>query len=432
MTAFPRTLARLLTALVVTLGLVSAVPSTASAAAGTGTITGVITDTQGNRLKGVTIASRIPEDVTQPAASATTAADGSYSLKVPADAGVQVCARATGRIPTCFDSTRGFVIDRTPSTTPWAGVGTRLDVAAGATRRGIDFQVPAPAHIRGLLTDTAGRPVAGVAVQAFTDDVRGNDDRASAVSNSAGRYDIALTGQLDSPVDYCLDVAAAADDGYARVRRYQTDQGDGNYFGCERTVSAGAILTDNVTLTADGTSQVKNLATPYFVGTPKVGYRLAARPGRWEPAGVSLTYAWFDGSRLIGTGPTYVVRAAELGHPITIVATAVAAGRVPTARSWTKADRVVRGTFWIRARPTISGARKVGHRLRARPATSTPVARRTYRWLRNGKPIKGATSSRYRVRTADRHQRLTVRVTYSRSAYDPASRTSARTHSIRK
>jgi 5-hydroxyisourate hydrolase-like protein (transthyretin family) len=420
---------RLVTTLVLSLGLATlAAPATAATA--TGTITGTLTGTDGRAIAGVRVTSRIPGDVPQPTATATTRADGRYSLTVPAGTDVQVCASATDRLPVCFDAQRGFVIDRTAPSTPWAGRGTHVSVAPGAQRAGTSFQVPQPARFRGLLTDASGRPAAGVTVTAHTDDVRGNDDSATTVSNGAGRYELVLPGQLDSPAAYCLDVAAPAGDGYTRVRRFQTRQGDGVWFGCTRSVTAGDALTEDVTLTADG-GTVKNVATPYFVGTPKVGYTLSARPGKWDPAGATLTYAWFDGARLLGTGATYVVRPAELGHTISVTATATAPGRAAATKSWASPHTVVRGTFWIRSSPKIDGRAKVGRRLKARSSATEPDGRRTYRWLRDGKAIRGATGSTYRVKKADRRHRLTVRVVYTAPAYETATRTSRSTRRVR-
>lgn len=422
MTAPLRALTRLSIALVLTLGVMSALPATALAA-GTGTITGTVRDaTAFTAVKGVTVTARTKGNVAKPVATATSAADGSYSLKVPADTKVQVCGSAPGRLPTCFIGT-GYVIDRTPP----SGVPAEVTVEEGGARARTDFELPVPARIQGTLTDTAGRPVAGVQVQAHTTT---GDDRATAVSNSAGQYTISLTGQRESPADYCVDVATPADDGYAEARQYRTYAADGVAYECNRQVTAGATLRASVTVTPDGSNAVRNITTPYFVGTPKVGYTLSARPGRWSPS-PTITYTWFHGSRQIGTGPTYVVRPDQLGHAITIVATATAPGRVPTVKTWTKADRVVRGTLRLTSRPRITGGRKIGRTLKARPATSTPGAKRTYRWLRNGKAIRGATGSTYRVKKADRHRRLSVRVSYSRSAYEKTSRTSRSTGRVR-
>ena len=422
MTASVRTVLRLVAAFALTLGVVTAVPFAATAA-GTGTITGTVRDaTDVTPVAGVTVSARIKGDAKRSVATATSRADGSYSLTVPADTKLEVCGSAPGRLPTCFIG-QGYVIDRTPP----SGAPAEVTVGAGATRGTTNFELPVPARIKGTLTDTSGRPVAGVQVLAHT---QSGDDRATAVSNGAGQYQITLTGQRQSPADYCVDVAAPDDDGYAEARQYRTVGADGVSSVCNRQVTAGATLTASVVLTPDGSNAVRNITTSYFVGTPKVGYTLSARPGRWSPT-PTLTYTWFDGARAIGTGPTLVVGRAQLGHTITIVATATAPGRAPGTKTWTKADRVVRGTLSLKARPTITGGRKIGRVLKARPATARPGAKRTYRWLRNGKAIRGATGSTYRVKKADRHKKLAVRVTYSRSAYAKTSRTSRSTSRIR-
>jgi hypothetical protein len=196
------------------------------------------------------------------------------------------------------------------------------------------------------------------------------------------------------------------------------------------TVPAATAGTPDVPV-APPASTVKSITTPYFVGTPKVGYTLSARPGRWEPAAAAVTYAWFDGTRALGSGPTHVVRPAELGHTITITATASATARASATRSWTSPGAVLRGTFWIASKPKILGRATVGRRLKARSSATEPNGRRTYRWLRDGTAIRGASSSTYRVTKADRRHRLTVRVSYTAAAYETATRTSRATHRVR-
>ena len=182
---------------------------------------------------------------------------------------------------------------------------------------------------------------------------------------------------------------------------------------------------------ADSTDPVRNITTPYFVGTPKVGYTLSARPGRWNPASPTLSYAWFDGTRLLATGPRYVVRRAELGHTISITATATAPGRAAATKSWAATSNVVRGTFWIKSRPKVSGRARVGQLLSARSSATEPDGRRSYRWMRDGRTIHGANGSAYRVKKADRRHRLSVRVRYTAPAYETATRTSRSTTRVR-
>ena len=76
----------------------------------------------------------------------------------------------------------------------------------------------------------------------------------------------------------------------------------------------------------------------------------------------------------------------------------------------------------MRVRPRISGTARRGHTLSVSKGTwGLPATSWTYRWLRNGVPIAGATKSTHKVVTADRRHRLSVRVTASRAGYPAAS-----------
>ena len=75
-------------------------------------------------------------------------------------------------------------------------------------------------------------------------------------------------------------------------------------------------------------------------------------------------------------------------------------------------------TLTATPKPTISGSGKVGAKLTAKPGAwaPAPVTLR-YRWLRDGKPIGGATSTSYRVKNKDAGRRISVRVTGSKIGY---------------
>ncbi|MEN1973683.1 hypothetical protein [Cellulomonas olei] len=82
-------------------------------------------------------------------------------------------------------------------------------------------------------------------------------------------------------------------------------------------------------------------------------------------------------------------------------------------------------------RPTVLGTAKVGARLTAKPGGwSVAGLAYTYQWLRGTAAISGATTSTYTVTTADAGQKLSVRVTASRSGYQSAQATSAATATV--
>ncbi|MDR0944613.1 MAG: CAP domain-containing protein [Bifidobacteriaceae bacterium] len=73
----------------------------------------------------------------------------------------------------------------------------------------------------------------------------------------------------------------------------------------------------------------------------------------------------------------------------------------------------------------IKGSARAGHKLKAvvktKPAKSV---KKTYRWYRAGKKIKGATHSTYKVKSRDRGHKLKVKVTAKRAGYRTATKTS--------
>lgn len=80
------------------------------------------------------------------------------------------------------------------------------------------------------------------------------------------------------------------------------------------------------------------------------------------------------------------------------------------------------------AAPVLLGKPRVGRNLRLRAGPWSPYRLRLeYRWLANGKPIRGAHGTTYRPRARDVGKRLSVRVTGSFPHYVPLTVTTART-----
>ncbi|SDL53252.1 hypothetical protein [Arthrobacter sp. ok362] len=65
----------------------------------------------------------------------------------------------------------------------------------------------------------------------------------------------------------------------------------------------------------------------------------------------------------------------------------------------------------------VSATAKVGSVLKAGKQSWPKGMKVSYRWLRNGSPISGATSSSYKVKRADKGMRVNVRVTGTRPGY---------------
>ena len=81
--------------------------------------------------------------------------------------------------------------------------------------------------------------------------------------------------------------------------------------------------------------------------------------------------------------------------------------------------------------PTITGKPQVGEKLTASPGTWQPgSAQLAYLWLRDGKPIAGATAATYVAAALDAAKKLSVQVTGSMTGYTATSATSAQTAAV--
>ncbi|MGF0117722.1 hypothetical protein ACQFYA_15600 [Promicromonospora sp. Marseille-Q5078] len=170
-------------------------------------------------------------------------------------------------------------------------------------------------------------------------------------------------------------------------------------------------------------------------GTAQVGAEVAVDPvpALWTPAdaGLTFTYRWLaDDVELPGqVDYALTVPAPAAGHALSVEITGSAPeGAVNGAASATvvvhAADVVAPGEL-ATDDPQVTGTAQVGKTLTAVPGTWAPAATFTYRWLRSGSPISGATARTYTLTSADAGRSVALEVTGKAAGYDPETRTSA-------
>lgn len=170
--------------------------------------------------------------------------------------------------------------------------------------------------------------------------------------------------------------------------------------------------------------------TPTVSGSAKVGRTLHVSLAGGT-AGVSTTVQWFRDSAPIpgATGADYTAAKADAGRGITVRATTTPAGLAAVV----SASNTVRVPALNAKRPTVKGTTKVGRRLTIGSKGTWYAAghRYTYRWLRSGKAIPGATKSSYKLTTKDRKKSISVRVYARKSGFPTVSATSKSAAKIR-
>ena len=197
--------------------------------------------------------------------------------------------------------------------------------------------------------------------------------------------------------------------------------------------SWGVDYTLKATMTPGAApSPAATARTPIIEGTFKVDGFLYADTGDWQQSGVKLSYQWLrDGKAIPGaTSVFYEVEAADVGHKLSVRVTGSNPGH-PSVSKTSAATLVPGKKLSSTPKPTISGTAKFGKKLTAKAHTWKPSGvKKSYQWLRDGKAIKGATKSTYKLVAADVKHRISVRVTGSKTGYTPVSKTSKATKRV--
>jgi hypothetical protein len=165
-------------------------------------------------------------------------------------------------------------------------------------------------------------------------------------------------------------------------------------------------------------------------GTRRVGQVLTANRGTWStPLGnATVRYQWLRNGRTIpgATNRTYRAVPADRGQRLSVRVTGTRAGFATATR--TSSAVTINAGMITGGRVAVTGTVAVGGTVRANTSAFASAPRGThqfsFQWQRNGRNIRGATSRTYRLREADRNQRITVRVTARRTGYTQRTVTS--------
>lgn len=198
------------------------------------------------------------------------------------------------------------------------------------------------------------------------------------------------------------------------------------------TAAAGAGIVDAAAAVAAATSSTSTRVTKStfsvtgagISGRVKVGSRVTAIAST-SPSSAAKQYQWLRaGSTIAGaTSATYLVTGTDAGKAISVRVSGSCAGRNATASSG--AVVAAAGTLARTGAPKVTGTKRYGKKVTATAGTWSPGATTaSYQWLRNGKVIKGATRSTYKLVRADRKKKVSVRVTVRRYGYTNAVTTS--------
>ncbi len=170
--------------------------------------------------------------------------------------------------------------------------------------------------------------------------------------------------------------------------------------------------------------------TPTISGSTVFGSTLTAKPGTWEPSGVTLAYQWKRNGQNIGgaTRSSYQLTTSDIGTKLSVAVTGSKSGYASVTKTSAATDTITKASFQQVSPPAISGTPQVGEALTAAPATWNPAPSTvTRQWYADGTPIAGATGATFTLTRAELGAAITVAESVSKDGYNPGAATSAAT-----
>ncbi|MDR1291809.1 MAG: hypothetical protein LBJ91_00215 [Clostridiales Family XIII bacterium] len=133
-------------------------------------------------------------------------------------------------------------------------------------------------------------------------------------------------------------------------------------------------------------------------------------------APASYKYYWTDGKKIVARKAAYTVGKSYANKNLWVLSVATFKKYQTVADEWTAAPGNIYGTvgFDVAVTGTFSEGSKVKASIKNAQVSG---AKYKYQWLRNGKAIKGATKSSYKIAEADVDKRISVSVTGTQASY---------------
>jgi len=313
---------------------------------------------------------------------------------------------------------------------PQSGIGTKTDAwtapsAFGPIHYAVTSSAKDPAAVGGLaapsITQPAGELVASSGRFVWHETAQGTvtvpavDGGSWAIDGTA-----ATPGVAQAFPDGSHTISFTPDSGRAV---YPLDVPAGGTLGPDGSVEFAVALAPG----ADGgVAAVTSSAAPKVSGTAQIGKTLTATTGTFSPSTAKVTYQWLaSGAPISGAvAQTYTPTSASLvGKKLSVAVTARLDGYTAYVATSAQTAAVATGSLTAPT-PTITGTAAVNQTLTAKPGTWTSGTTLRYQWYASGAAISKATASTFKLSSAQKGKKITVKVTGSKSGYASVAKTS--------
>ena len=156
---------------------------------------------------------------------------------------------------------------------------------------------------------------------------------------------------------------------------------------------------------------------PVVTGGSTTAGVLTAVPGKWTE-NTEFSYQWLlDGVPIPEAfEKTYRPLVSQIGKSISVKVIGDLLGYTSVIK-YSSATVVKSAAFLSTPTPTILGSLKLGSTVVAKPGPWAAGTAFKYQWYLNGKPIKGASRSSYKISKSDKGKKLSVGVTATKKSF---------------
>ena len=205
----------------------------------------------------------------------------------------------------------------------------------------------------------------------------------------------------------------------------------------DRSIGMSVYVAEGARFTATDVLKATKVKVSPEDETATKGTYLLARPESYNYPEYKKGYSceWFRDGKATGVKScTYKLTTADsnknLDVLVTVTATQIASSFLTPVATKHRVKYTVLDLFNHKVK--VTGTTKVGSKLKAETGKTPSGTKKSYRWMRDGKSIKGATHSTYTPTATDLNRRLSVKVSASKSGFVSLSKTSSKTAKIGK
>ena len=250
----------------------------------------------------------------------------------------------TGKVGTKFTLKPGFWTPAyTSRTVIWKRDGKVIAKASGGTYtvtktdKGHKISATVTAHLAGHLDGTAstssakakgivaGATLSGASLADIADTTANAKPISVPVGSIIGCAAGAFTGATTTTSAWFIDGTQASTDPVLILG----DKAVGHFVVCRTTgTNAGGTVLSDASITVVPGAALLAYVQPRVVGIAKVGKKLTAIPGKWNPTSAKASFVWLRNGKAIkgATKATYVLTALDKKHKISVRVTATRPG----------------------------------------------------------------------------------------------------------